>query len=45
VGEPEVGAGKGYFVQPTIIDNPPNDSRIIQEEPFGEYPVYHSRHG
>ncbi|KAK1084927.1 hypothetical protein LTR33_002388 [Friedmanniomyces endolithicus] len=35
VGEPEVGAGKGFFVQPTIIDNPPNDSRIIQEEPFG----------
>ena len=25
----------GYFVQPTIIDNPPNESRIISEEPFG----------
>jgi acyl-CoA reductase-like NAD-dependent aldehyde dehydrogenase len=25
---------KGYFVTPTIVDNPPNDSRIIQEEPF-----------
>ncbi|KAK3645392.1 hypothetical protein LTR56_009119 [Elasticomyces elasticus] len=35
VGEPEVSRSKGYFVQPTIIDNPPNDSRIIQEEPFG----------
>ncbi|KAK4555962.1 hypothetical protein LTR86_007182 [Recurvomyces mirabilis] len=35
VGAPEVEQGKGYFIQPTIIDNPPNDSRIIQEEPFG----------
>lgn len=35
VGEPDVATGKGFFVQPTIIDNPPNDSRIIQEEPFG----------
>ncbi|KAJ4333681.1 hypothetical protein N0V87_007437 [Didymella glomerata] len=35
VGEPDVQTGKGYFIQPTIIDNPPNDSRIIQEEPFG----------
>ncbi|KAI8933769.1 hypothetical protein NX059_009481 [Plenodomus lindquistii] len=34
-GEPDVQASKGYFIQPTIIDNPPNDSRIIQEEPFG----------
>jgi acyl-CoA reductase-like NAD-dependent aldehyde dehydrogenase len=34
-GEPDVAASKGYFVKPTIIDNPPNDSRIIQEEPFG----------
>jgi acyl-CoA reductase-like NAD-dependent aldehyde dehydrogenase len=34
-GEPDVAASKGYFIQPTIIDNPPDDSRIIQEEPFG----------
>ncbi|MCJ1471737.1 hypothetical protein MMC13_000377 [Lambiella insularis] len=26
---------KGYFASPTIIRNPPNDSRIIMEEPFG----------
>jgi acyl-CoA reductase-like NAD-dependent aldehyde dehydrogenase len=25
----------GYFVPPTIIDNPPEDSRIVQEEQFG----------
>jgi len=35
VGEPDVAKSNGFFVQPTIIDNPPNDSRIIQEEPFG----------
>jgi len=34
-GEPDVAASKGFFIQPTIIDNPPNDSRIITEEPFG----------
>ncbi|KAF2458258.1 aldehyde dehydrogenase domain-containing protein [Lineolata rhizophorae] len=34
-GEPDVAGSKGYFIQPTIIDNPPHDSRIIQEEPFG----------
>ncbi|KAL1952784.1 hypothetical protein VTO42DRAFT_4261 [Malbranchea cinnamomea] len=25
----------GYFLQPTIIDKPPLDSRIVTEEPFG----------
>lgn len=25
----------GYFVNPTIIDNPCDDSRIVTEEPFG----------
>jgi acyl-CoA reductase-like NAD-dependent aldehyde dehydrogenase len=28
--------GKGYFVTPTIISNPPDDSRIVVEEPFGK---------
>ncbi|KAL2127464.1 hypothetical protein VTI74DRAFT_10690 [Chaetomium olivicolor] len=27
--------GKGYFVEPAIIDNPPEDSRIVVEELFG----------
>jgi acyl-CoA reductase-like NAD-dependent aldehyde dehydrogenase len=26
---------KGHFVEPSIIDNPPEDSRIVVEEPFG----------
>ncbi|KAI9166315.1 aldehyde dehydrogenase [Paramyrothecium foliicola] len=28
-------AGKGYFITPTIVDNPPDDSRVVQEEAFG----------
>ena len=28
-------SSKGYFIEPTIIDNPPDDSRIVTEEPFG----------
>lgn len=34
-GTADVLESKGYFIQPAIIDNPPNDSRIIVEEPFG----------
>jgi len=26
---------KGYFIKPTVIDNPPDDSKIVVEEPFG----------
>lgn len=29
----EIG-GKGYLITPTIIDNPPDDSRLVREEPF-----------
>jgi acyl-CoA reductase-like NAD-dependent aldehyde dehydrogenase len=25
----------GYFIEPTIIDRPPENSRIVVEEPFG----------
>lgn len=28
--------GKGYFITPTMVDNPPDNSRIVVEEPFGE---------
>ncbi|QAA95409.1 aldehyde dehydrogenase [Pollutimonas thiosulfatoxidans] len=28
-------AGPGYFLNPTIVDNPPDDTRIVNEEPFG----------
>lgn len=27
--------GKGLFVPATLVDNPPEDSRIVQEEQFG----------
>lgn len=28
--------GPGFFIRPAIIDNPPVDARIIQEEQFGK---------
>ena len=28
-------SSEGYFIEPAIIDNPPEDSRIVVEEPFG----------
>ena len=27
--------GSGFFIPPTVVDNPPESSRIVQEEPFG----------
>ncbi len=27
--------GKGFFVEAAIITNPPDNSRVVQEEPFG----------
>jgi acyl-CoA reductase-like NAD-dependent aldehyde dehydrogenase len=30
----------GYFINPTIIDNPSENSRLVQEEPFGMYPYF-----
>lgn len=27
---------KGYFIDPVVVDNPSDDSRIVTEEPFGE---------
>lgn len=31
----EVGEGPGFFIPITIIDNPPEDSRVVAEEAFG----------
>jgi acyl-CoA reductase-like NAD-dependent aldehyde dehydrogenase len=31
----QVGEGQGYFVPVTIVDNPPDDSRVVTEEAFG----------
>lgn len=31
----EVREGQGYFVPVTIIDNPPEQARVVQEEAFG----------
>ncbi|MEV0474112.1 aldehyde dehydrogenase family protein [Streptomyces prunicolor] len=38
IGGPPQGQGQdrpGYFVPLTLVDNPPEDSRIVQEEQFG----------
>lgn len=32
-----VKEGKGLFMTPTIVDNPPEDSKIVQEEQFGMF--------
>lgn len=34
-GSVDVEDSKGFFINPTIIDNPPEDSLLVQEEPFG----------
>ncbi|KAF6832982.1 aldehyde dehydrogenase [Colletotrichum musicola] len=31
----EIEASQGYFITPTIIDRPPENSRLVVEEPFG----------
>ena len=31
----KVETSGGYFINPTIIDNPADDSKIVVEEPFG----------
>jgi aldehyde dehydrogenase (NAD+) len=31
----EVPDGAGFFIPVTIVDNPPEDSRVVQEEAFG----------
>ncbi|KAJ5358432.1 aldehyde dehydrogenase, partial [Penicillium cataractarum] len=31
----EMNSSPGYFITPTVIDRPPENSRIVVEEPFG----------
>lgn len=31
----EIENSRGYFIRPTIIDNPPESSAVVQEEAFG----------
>lgn len=35
----KVKDSNGYFITPTIIDNPKEDSRLVVEEPFGTSPL------
>jgi acyl-CoA reductase-like NAD-dependent aldehyde dehydrogenase len=34
-GTKEVAESEGYFIKPTVLDNPPTDSYIFSEEQFG----------
>lgn len=33
-------SGKGFWLPPTIVSNPPEDSILVQEEQFGMYTVF-----
>ena len=35
-GDDEPKTSEGFFIKPTIIDNPPSDSIVWKEEPFGK---------
>lgn len=35
VGTDHIEESMGYFIQPTFVDNPPDDSRVVTEEAFG----------
>lgn len=35
LSEPGDFDGPGYFIAPTIVDDPPDDARVVTEEPFG----------
>jgi acyl-CoA reductase-like NAD-dependent aldehyde dehydrogenase len=35
LGDDTVAPSSGFFIPPTIIDNPPDDAMIVTEEPFG----------
>ena len=35
--------GMGYFMNPLILDNPPDESRVVVEEPFGKFLPYATR--
>lgn len=34
-GDPPSGPEKGYFLTPTVVQDPPSDSRVAKEEVFG----------
>lgn len=31
----DIAKGPGYFIRPAVVDNPPDDARVVAEEPFG----------
>ena len=43
LGQPDIIPSEGYFIQPTIIDNPPSTSRVMVEEQFVNSILYRCR--
>jgi acyl-CoA reductase-like NAD-dependent aldehyde dehydrogenase len=37
LGSGSITDEKGFIIQPAIIDNPPDDSRVVREEAFGRH--------
>jgi acyl-CoA reductase-like NAD-dependent aldehyde dehydrogenase len=37
----EVKDKKGFWLSPTIVSRPPEESLLVQEEQFGEFPLSH----
>lgn len=37
-------ATEGFFIQPTILKNPPPDADVVQQENFGTWPGHNSSH-
>lgn len=37
LGSGIIAETKGYFLRPIVVDNPPEDSRLVVEEQFGKY--------
>lgn len=35
LGDEKISSGKGYYINRTVIDNPPDISRVVAEEQFG----------
>lgn len=33
---------RGYFIEPIVVDNPPDDSQIVTQEPFGKRTYFHN---
>lgn len=44
LGSAEIKDGDSFVINPAIIDNPPDDAKIVTDEPFGKKPLYQFLH-